>query len=645
VICALCLCVSSRLAADANAAWVEPVSISQLDASAREPQVAVDAAGNLTAVWTSGASGSRSVRSAFRPAGGSWEAPFTRMTSTHDCHDPRLAVNPSGAASLVARCEKASAEVWAAHRPAASWNGSLPIPGSAAGEGARVGVDNAGNTTVVWSGPGSTVQAAYKPDAAGTWNPVAQVSTVGKLAFNPNVGVSPAGYAYAVWREKREEKVSDPVVHVKISTSLKGAKWSTPSLLTLDSGLGATTPVTEGEPQIDINPGAERMMAWSLAGTKETMGERTAFTDLAGLSEPAQFISEATAHVEVPQIALDANGLGVATWRSGNEFVIKAATTSSLAGAWSSPATLSGVLTAFNDPDAAAGPAGTATVVWRAGSTAIAATRTGPGTFSAATPISNSSHTDFGEPTVTMDGAGDSIVAWSANDMSSTHIAVAVDDVSPPVLSAIVTPPGVEAGASASMSASATDTWSPASITWDFGDGAQATGNAVSHAYAATGTRTVTVTATDAVGNTTSQTRQVSVTAKGGGGGNGGGRVALTAAVVKQPWRKIQKAKAIKLRCKLDVNGTCAAKASVASGVAKRLGLKPAKGVKTATVGRGSAKARAGQLEIVKVRLTAKALTAIDGAIKPVPIVLEVTGSASGGEPAAKSLKLKIPRP
>lgn len=632
------------------------MSISQLDVGAREPQIAVDAAGNLTAVWTSGAEGSRSIRSAFRPAGGSWETPFNRMTSSFDCRDPRLAVNPAGAAVVIADCEKeiggaTHVAIRAAYRPAASWNASSELPGSAGGKDARVGIDNSGNARAVWAGSGSTVQSSYKAAAAGTWSAVAQqVSTVGKLAFNPNVGVSPAGYAFAVWREKREGPVvGDPVVHVKISSSLKGAAWSTPFNLTVDTGSGAVTPVTEGEPQIAINAGAERMMAWSFAGTNATMGERTAFSDTSGLSEPIQFISEAPAHVEIPQIAIDGQARGIATWRSfnsGEGFRIKASTTSTRTGAWASPtilADLAAGLSVGAIPDVAADPAGDATVVWNAGSTVTASSRPAGGAFGPATPISNGAHTAFLEPRVTMTGNGDAIVAWSANDMSSTHIAVAVNDVTPPALSAIVTPPSVEVGASAAMTAAATDTWSSSGVSWDFGDGATATGGSVSHAYATAGSRTVTVTATDAVGNSTSQTRTISVTP--GGGGTQKPKLALTATVVKQPWSKILKAKAIKLRCGLDATGTCAVKASVSAAVAKRIGLKAGKRAKTIGVGSGAAQVASGRIAVVKVKLSVKARTAIGAATKPVPIALAVTGSAQGRESATLSRKLKIKRP
>jgi hypothetical protein len=629
---------------------------------ARQPQLALDAPGNATAVWTSGEAPNRAVRSAFRPAGGEWEPSFNVMNSITDCHDPQLAVNPSGASVVIADCEKSIAgtahvAIRAAYRPGAVWSGSIEVPGSDSGKGSRVGIDDGGNAVAVWA-TGTTVRSAYL-SAPGPWvADSGQVSTVGKLAFDPNVAMSPAGLGYAVWRENREGPVAgDPVVHVRGITRVGNDPWSTfgSSRLTVDTGDGAVNPVTKGLPQITINADAERMIAWSQTGTKDSMQERTGFADYSGLSQPPRTIFEATAHVEVPQIALDAGGLGAAAWRSdaGGLVLIKAATTSSLSGAWSAPATLGGPdgLAYSTQPDVAAGPAGTGTVVWRAGTTTNAAKRTGPGAFGPASPISNATHTGFGEPRVTLSDGGDSVVAWSASGAAPEHIAVAVDDVTPPALLALVIPSSVEVGTGAAMSAAATDTWSSSSLAWEFGDGATATGGSASHAYATPGDRTVTVTATDAVGNIASQTRTISVTARPGEGGPGGGdtqkrKIALTVVVPRQAWKKIEKAKAIKLRCGLDVAGTCSVTATVTRQVAKRLGLKLGRGAKTATVGSGSVAAKGGdEPGTLKAKLTGKARKAIDGATRTVPIVLRVTGSAAGSESATLSRTLKVKRP
>jgi PKD repeat protein len=656
--------LGALLASHARGAWVEPIQISPAGVASSDPQVAMDASGNLTAVWTSGVEGSREIRSAYRPAGGPWEPSSSRISSAGvNCEQPRLAVSPSGATVLVGDCGSGSATMQAAYRPAGGgWATAVGVPGSGNGEEPRVAIDDAGNAVAVWAGAASTVQSAYRPVATGTWVAGGQISTAAKLAFNPNVAMSPAGYAYALWREKREgPAIGDPVIHVMLSHKFHGGAWSGPSPLTLDTGSTAVKPVTKGEPQIDVNADADRMMAWSTVATRDFMQARTAFTDLSSVST-AEPIEEASAHVELPQIAIDANGLGVATWRSEatGVLLVKAATNSSLGGAWSAPATLGGPdgMTFATAPDAAAGPAGAATVVWRAGVTARAAKRTGPGAFSPEVPISNAAHAGFGEPQVTMSDGGDSVAAWSSSGTSPLHIAITVDDVTPPALSAIVTPAAVEVGAAAPMSAAATDLWSSSTVAWDFGDGTPATGGSVSHAYAAPGDRTVTITATDAVGNTTSQTRAISVTPRpselppggGGGGDNGGGTqkrtIALTASVPRQAWKKIKKARAIRLLCGLDVAGTCSVKASVTRAVAKRLGLKVGKGEKTANVGSGSVAVRAGdEPGTLKAKLSAKARAAIEIATKPVPIVLTVTGSAPGSEPATLSRTLRVKRP
>jgi PKD repeat protein len=75
------------------------------------------------------------------------------------------------------------------------------------------------------------------------------------------------------------------------------------------------------------------------------------------------------------------------------------------------------------------------------------------------------------------------------------------------------------------MTAAANDALSATTISWDFGDGAEAAGTSVTHAYGAAGTYVVAVTATDAAGNPTTVSRTIVVarrTASGSRGGDGG---------------------------------------------------------------------------------------------------------------------------
>ena len=104
---------------------------------------------------------------------------------------------------------------------------------------------------------------------------------------------------------------------------------------------------------------------------------------------------------------------------------------------------------------------------------------------------------------------GDSVAAWRSS--GDPQIAVAVNDVTPPRLSGIEVPATTESGKTVTMRATSTDTWSPTTINWTFGDGGVASGDAVSHYFDGPGTRTVTVTARDAAGNEASETRQITV--------------------------------------------------------------------------------------------------------------------------------------
>jgi PKD domain len=72
-----------------------------------------------------------------------------------------------------------------------------------------------------------------------------------------------------------------------------------------------------------------------------------------------------------------------------------------------------------------------------------------------------------------------------------------------PSLSAVSVPLGALVGQQLSFSASASE---PVTLSWDFGDGATATGSPASQAYAAPGDYTVKVTAQDGAGNQVSET-------------------------------------------------------------------------------------------------------------------------------------------
>jgi hypothetical protein len=85
----------------AGGSWSSPVQIETSGfAAAGGEAIAADSAGNVTATWMSGLSGSAVVRTATRPAPGSWSAPSTLAQCGSTCA-PQLAAARDGSITVV----------------------------------------------------------------------------------------------------------------------------------------------------------------------------------------------------------------------------------------------------------------------------------------------------------------------------------------------------------------------------------------------------------------------------------------------------------------------------------------------------------------------------------------------------------------
>lgn len=602
--------------------------------------MAVDSAANTTVVWESGSDPTRSIRSAYRPAGGPWEGSVPAISS--NCFEPELAVTPAGAAVVLADCGTGTTSMRAAYRPAGgSWSSSVAIPGSGSGSDPRVDIDDAGNAVAVWQS-GTEVQSAYRA-AAGTWVDGGRVSPEGDVTLDPDLAISPTGRALAIWRH--DLSTGTPVITVEAARR-DGAAWDPPVELT--PPVTSVGPVAVDPPQVTWNgtPSRYAVFANDVSANPPFLQSEWGAGDSESWGGDAIFqgTSDVSRSVEAPQVALDDQGRAVAVWRSvdgSGAFRTQASTTGFLNDNWITPVTLGDTEAGASlAPTVAVDPAGNSTVVWRdLASNVFAVSRPPGGAFGPDVPIAT---TGFGPPQVTMHTAGDAIVAWQSSVSSPLRIEVAVNDVTPPALS-FDGPSSAQTGSPVAFGASASDVWSPpVALSWDFGDGTTSSGAAVSHTYASAGTRTVIVTATDAAGNTASRSREIAVSGPPPGGL---GRVTLGVDVPKQSWKKIRKARAVKLLCTLDTIGTCEAEASVKSKVAKRLGLKVKGRAKTLRIGAGESRvAEAGGATTLRVKLNRAVRAAIAKADKSVPLSLTVTGSAPERTAATLKRKLKIRR-
>jgi PKD repeat protein len=130
---------------------------------------------------------------------------------------------------------------------------------------------------------------------------------------------------------------------------------------------------------------------------------------------------------------------------------------------------------------------------------------TAPGT----SDLSVVSPAEAGGPDFELYFADEAGAAYSLTEVGSASLTV--EEANEPPTVAIDGPTSVQAGTAANFGADASDDGTVTSYEWSFGDGADASGETVSHTYAATGTYDVSVTVTDDDGATATATQTVSV--------------------------------------------------------------------------------------------------------------------------------------
>ena len=115
---------------------------------ASEPVIAANARGDAIAAWASGPRGDRSIRAAFRPAGGRFGRPEVVSSHRRDAM-PRAAINANGAVVVLWTRGRSELTAW---RPAGGPFAEPQVAFANAGE-ALIGLDDAGRTVAAAVGP------------------------------------------------------------------------------------------------------------------------------------------------------------------------------------------------------------------------------------------------------------------------------------------------------------------------------------------------------------------------------------------------------------------------------------------------------------------------------------------------------------
>jgi PKD domain len=290
-------------------------------------QVADNAAGDTAVTWIQQEPGSglspnpTLVEASVRPAGGSFSTPEVisplPLLAEQSARNPAVAIDAAGEAAVVWEYEDGTNTVIqaAVRSPGGGFGG--PISVTADGENAGVpaiAMTPAGEVIAVWirsNGTDNVVEAS----TGGSFSPSFELSDAAKSAFEPELAVDPAGAATVVWTSFDGTNGA-----VEASTASPGAVFSAPTEISEVAPIGAGL-----RPQVAVNPAGAATVVWERSNgineiVQASTGSGGAFSVPISLSEGGQ-------DALFPEVAVDSAGDATAVWwrSDGADTIVQAA--------------------------------------------------------------------------------------------------------------------------------------------------------------------------------------------------------------------------------------------------------------------------------------------------------------------------------
>ncbi len=286
------------------------------------------------------------------------------------------------------------------------------LPLSAAGanaDGPAVAVDQAGNAAAIWtraSGPDYFIQSSFRA-AGGAWGTPQNLSAASELpmlwpaiAGEAQIAFDGAGNAFAVWARKN---VGAYVVQAAIRPAATGV-WGAPQDLSY-AGNDARIP------QLAVNAVGDAVVTWRSDGASKVID--ASFRPAGGAWGALQHVSVSGHDANLPRVGIDSAGNAVAVWPyyNGTANVVQASTRSRATGLWeASPQTISAANA--SSPDVTVAPAGDALAIWYNGTRGESSFRpAATGVWGAGQQLAPAP--DYtSNPRVALDAAGNAVADW-----------------------------------------------------------------------------------------------------------------------------------------------------------------------------------------------------------------------------------------
>jgi hypothetical protein len=515
-IAAVLLVVARATPAEAAPAWLQPADLTADNESSQISRVAVSSDGTAVVAWTEYLGGSLVARAARRQPNSGFEPAQTLSDRSKAVDALDVGIDDAGNATVVWQetADAGRGRIRAARLPVSRANFESPQYLSHEDVSATqpdLGVGPDGAAAVIWMEnddvpTNQVLEAVVRPGAAGPFVDTRPISQTGSAAQDARVAVDAAGGAVATWSGLVPDVLLGTVRKVLANVRPAGGTFATAGTIISSPGVGEEATA----PTVVVDPIGRATALWQTPNAIE-YAERAP-----GGNWRSGTVSQEPGGGPSIAAAAAADGTVISAW-STNSGPVEAATRAP--GGGFKPE--GSVTSPLASPEAFAlgvGARGDAVVLWvpESQDAVHSRRRAREGQFGprqdAALPPNPAVH--FLLPAVAVDDEGNAIGAWTREEHVAPgqqyRLQAAGLDAAPPRLGAVSVPTGATAGTPVQMTASATDRWSGVRLSWAFGDGAEGSGPAVSHVFAA-GSYSVVASATDGVGNVASVTRGILV--------------------------------------------------------------------------------------------------------------------------------------
>jgi hypothetical protein len=303
---------------------------------ATDPQVAVDASGNATAVWYQYDGMRNNIWSnRYSATTGTWgTAQLIETENLGHAFAPQVAMDASGNATAVwFQSDGPRNNIWSNRYSATtgSWGKALLIENATGNGGTvQVGVDASGNATAVWQqhdGSRYNIWSNRYNATTTSWGQAVLIETNNAgNATGPQVAVNASGDATAVWKQH------DGSRHNIWSNrySAKTGTWATAQLIETNNSGHAY------DAQVAMDAGGNATAVWYQSdGTRNNIWSNR-YSATTGTWGVAQLIETASGDTRAPQVAVDASGNATAVWdqHDGSRYNIWSNRYSAVTGSW-----------------------------------------------------------------------------------------------------------------------------------------------------------------------------------------------------------------------------------------------------------------------------------------------------------------------